>query len=284
MVAAVVVVIGGITGAAYAAVLPGPVQHVAYHLLDGIGVPDAHHSSSAPGTSGAAGGGASVPSTSPSGGCPCQAGQPTAPRPGQAGQSGRSSQPTAPVSIANLVLAAARAQVPADGNDTFSGQVTSAGQAESGVQVQLLEQVAGQPGWRLAGSATTDSGGDVSLTVQQLTSNASFRLTAAGGAASTAVPVTVIPGVYLHLVRHPLLGIAIATARAGFAQPGDVLLLQELSGTGWVPVGEQVLNSAHRAYFTVPIPRLAGHYYRVALMGTAAHGASMSGQVWLARR
>lgn len=40
MAAAALVIIGGIAGAAYAAVLPAPVQHIAYRMLGRIGVPD----------------------------------------------------------------------------------------------------------------------------------------------------------------------------------------------------------------------------------------------------
>jgi hypothetical protein len=46
--AAAVVVAAGLASA-YAAVLPAPVQHFAYRLLAGVGVPDAHHPAEQPG-------------------------------------------------------------------------------------------------------------------------------------------------------------------------------------------------------------------------------------------
>jgi len=287
MAVAVVVIIAGIAGAAYAAVLPAPVQHVAYHLLDGIGAPDAHRAAS---PAGAAGLGPSSPAPG-TGGVSVTPGSassasPAPPNPGStaAGCQCRDGQATAGATAPGLALSVTQAQIPVGGDDVLSGLVLSAGQPAAGVQVRLSERLAGQSGWRQAGSATTGSSGEVSLTVSHLTSNASFRLTGPEGAVSTAVPVTVIPPVYLRLVRHPLLGIAVATARAGLADVGDIVILQELSGGTWVPVSQQVLGADHRAYFTVPIPRGTGQDFRVELPGTITHGSSASSQVWLARR
>jgi hypothetical protein len=157
--AAAVVLTGGIA-AAYGAVLPAPVQHIAYRMLAVIGVPDAHHTSPSVSTRPGA---TVIPSSAPSSASPS----------------------AAPVQGTNtariLALAAARARIPADGDDVLSGRLTRGGRAEPGARVRLFERVHGLPGWRAAGSAVTDRKGDVTLTVHQLTSNASFRLTAPGG-------------------------------------------------------------------------------------------------------
>jgi hypothetical protein len=255
--AAAVVLAGGIA-AAYAAVLPAPVQHVAYRMLAGIGVPDTHH----PSPSASAGPGGTVsPSAAPSSVPPSAA--PSA----STGQ--------------HLVLVAAHARVPADGGDEFSGRLTRGGRAEPGVSVQLFERVGARPGWQAAGTAVTDPKGDVTLTVGQLTSNASFRLTAPGGTASPPVVITVIPPVYLIPAPGQRAGTDTLTAYAPFADPGDAVVLQELSRGGWRSIAERSLDRGHLASFTVRIPRSGGREYRVVIRKTSSHGRSVSRPVWV---
>jgi hypothetical protein len=266
--AAALVLAGGIA-AAYAAVLPTPVQHIAFRMLDGIGVPDAHHprpsSSTPPATT-------SIPSTTSH---TAAAASPTAARRGQTGTRGANTAPA-------LVLTAAQAQIPADEDDVLSGRLVRGGRAEPGVRVLLLERVGGLPGWQAAGSAVTDRRGDVTLIVRQLTSNASFRLTAPGGAASRPVFVTVIPPVYLDVTAGKKPGTDVLTATAPFADTGDVVVLQELSGGRWHSVRRHLLDAEHQASFTVRIPGSGDLVYRVVLRRTSFHGPSASGQVWIA--
>ncbi len=260
MAAAVIVITGGMAAAAYAIALPAPVQHVAHRLLDRIGVPDAHRPSASSSAHGIA---APTPSAAPApatAACPCQAGQPGA--------------DAAP----NLVLAASHARIPANGDDVLSGRLAHGGQPEPGVRVQLFEYVDGRPGWRVAGSVRTDRDGDVTLAVQHLTSNASFRLAAPDGTRSTAVLITVIPPVYLHLAPGGRPGTDILTARAPFADSGDAVVLQARAGTVWYRVGEQVLNRDHTASFTVLVPLSGDSDYRVVVPRTTAHGSAVSGQ------
>jgi hypothetical protein len=310
MAAAALVIIGGIAGAAYAAVLPAPVQHIAYRMLGRIGVPDTHRHSPASSTGRAA---AAVPSARPdstAAACPCPAGSSTAAAcPCQAGKStvsacpcpaggstasacpcpaGRSTvsacpcqagKPTGSAAGQNVVLAVAHARIPVYGDDTFSGRLARRGRPEPGVRAQLFEHVDGWPGWRLAGSAMTDRRGEVTLAVHHLAASALFRLAGPGGAASAAVRVTVVPPVDLRLAPGHVPGTEILTARARFADTGDVVVLQERAGTAWYSIDEDVLDGDHLASFTVLIPRSGGHDYRVVLRRTSAHGSSVSGQV-----
>jgi hypothetical protein len=266
--AAAVLIAGGIA-AAYAAVLPAPVQHIAFRMLDGIGVPDAHHPSAPPVAS-------SIPSTTsntavsasptaaaaPRSACPCQSVTPG---------------PDAP---AALVLTAASARIPAEGTDVLYGRLAPGGQAEPGVGLWLVERVAGRGGWQVAGSAITDGHGDVTLTVRSLTSNASFRLTVPGGPSSPPVRITVIPPVYLTLAAGQAPGADTLTAAAPFADAGDAVVLQQWSRGRWRSVGERQLGRDHLASFTVKVPRSGGGpRYRVVLPPTVSHGWSVSGQV-----
>jgi hypothetical protein len=270
--AAAVVVAAGLA-TAYAAVLPAPVQHFAYRLLDGVGVPDAHHPGARPGA-------ATIPSTtsnsavsaSPVPASPGLTGTPT-PNP---------AQNVAPAQA--LVLVPAYARIPAGGNDVLSGRLAPGGRAEPGVRVRLLEHVHGVPGWRLAGGAVTDRRGNVTFTVQQLTRNASFRLAGPKGATSPPVVVTVVPPVSLHLKAGRKPGTDLLTAVIPLAETGDPVVLQVLSGTVWRDVGEHPLGPGHQASFTVRVPASGHLEYRVVLPPTRSHGSSVSGPVRVAAR
>jgi hypothetical protein len=175
-------------------------------------------------------------------------------------------------------------RIPAGGGDVLSGRLTSGGRAEPGVRVRLLERGDGRPGWRAAGSAVTDRQGDVTFTVQHLTSNAAFRLAGPKGAASPPVAVTVIPSVFLHLTKGGQAGTDRLTAVAPFAEAGDFVVFQERSGGAWRSIGEVPLDRGHQASFTVRIPVSGAAVYRVVLPPTKRHGRSVSGQVRVAAR
>ena len=266
--AAAALVLAGGFAAAYAAALPAPVQHIAYRMLGSIGVPDTQRPAPSPGapSPGAPRLAASVPPRPPAPAataCPCQDGRPGA---------------------GNLVLAAARAQIVAGGTAVLAGRLAPGGRPEAGVRIRLFEHAGTGPGWREAGSAMTGRDGDVTLTVPHLTSNASFRLAAPRGVLSPPVAITVLPPVHLGLAAGGRAGVDLLTARAPFAQAGDVVVLQERSGGTWYRIGERVLGQDHRAVFTVLVPLSGQAEYRVVLPGTTVHGRSVSGWVRVAAR
>jgi hypothetical protein len=253
--AAAVTVAAGIAAGAYVALLPAPVQHAAGDLVDRI-VADVHHHHhhhhhhAAPSPS-------AHPATPP----PSHPGEPAvAPAPG-------------------LVLTAARPQIVAGTDDVLFGLLRESGQAAPGVPVQLFERLGGQLDWRLVGRTVTGPGGDATLAVRNLTMNASFRLAGPSGSMSQPVLVTVVPLVTIDLAsgRQPQTGVV--TASALFAEPGDVVVLQRLSGGIWRSISERPLDQDHLAAFTVPVPSSGHRVYQVVLPGTAAHASSVSGQV-----
>jgi hypothetical protein len=305
--AAALVLAGGIA-AAYTAVLPAPVQHIAYRMLDRIGVPDAHRPppsagatpvTSIPSTTVNSAAVAS-PTTAPPGTAPPRTapptterpttgrpttgrpttGRPTTGRPTTACPCQTHTQGPAPQT---LILTAAQAQILAGGDDVFSGRLTRGGRAEAGVRVRLLEHAPDGLAWHVAGSAITDRQGDVTLTVY-LTSNASFRLSTPRGLASPAVRVTVIPPVYLQLGPGLSSGVDALTATAPFADTGDVVVLQELSAGSWIRIGQRRLDGDHLASFTVRVPKSGAREYRVVIPQTRSHGRSVSGRVRVAAR
>ena len=262
--AALVAGIAGVTAAAYAQALPGPVQHIAYSVLSPFGVPDNQPSSparsgsapgSAPGSAAAGGHG----TASPSGSCPC----PTA-----------TSSQAAAGSV--LVINVGRTRLPAGGSDAIAGMLTRHGRPESGVRVRLLEQPAGSPGWQLVASGVTGGHGKVRFGVVRLTQNAAFRLATQGGAGSAPVSVTAVPHVGLVLVPGVATDRFVASAR--FGNPGDTVVLQKSSGGTWQDVATETLGALHRAIFVVP-PGAVGTNYRAVLRATSAHGRGISGPV-----
>jgi hypothetical protein len=264
--AALVAAIGGFTAAAYAQVLPAPVQHIAYSVLAPIGVPDSPssaspvrsgaHPRSAPGAPARHVHGAASPPAS----CPCPA---------------RTSSRA--IAGSALVLSVARAQLPADGTGVFSGKLTYHGHPEPGVQVRLLEQAATAPGWRVVATRVTGRYGGVRFRVPYLTQNAAFLVTVPDRMSSAQVTVTVIPRVLLSIVPGHVTDRLVASAR--FGDPGDVVVLQELSGGAWRNVATQTLGAGHRAIFKVPASASPGPYYRTVLAATGAHGPGVSGLV-----
>jgi hypothetical protein len=260
--------IAGVTAAAYAQALPAPVQHIAYSVLAPFGVPNSQ-SSASPGPAVTKPG--SAPGSAPTGGhhtaSPSSSPHPTpATSPAKAGSA--------------LVLTVGRVQLPAGGTDVISGKLTYRGQPESGVRVRLLKQAAGAAGWQRVGSAVTGPRGRVRFDAVRITKNVVFRLDVSGGTGSSPVSVTAIPRVQLRLVPGLVTDRLVAVAR--FGDPGDTVVLQQLSGGTWQAIATQTLSAAHRTVFTVPIIK-AGADYRAVLQATSVHGAGVSGLVRQAR-
>jgi hypothetical protein len=157
--------------------------------------------------------------------------------------------------------------------------VTEHGQAAPDVPLWLFERLGGSSNWHLVGQTTTGAGGDAALTVRNVTTNASFRLAGVGGPTSEPVLVTVVPVVTVEVVSGPGPHTAVVKASAQFAEPGDVVVLQSLSGGVWRSIGEGRVDQHHRAAFTVGVPSSGDGVYQVVLPGTAAHAFSVSAQV-----
>jgi hypothetical protein len=125
----------------------------------------------------------------------------------------------------------------------------------------------------------TDGRGDVTLTVPGLISNAAFRLADPKGVVCAPVAITVIPQVFLDVTPGLLPGRDRLTVLAPFADPGDVVVLQERSGGVWHRVAAHVLGPDDRTFFSVLIPAAGNAEYRVVLPRTIAHGRSVSNPV-----
>ncbi len=299
--AAAVVLIGGFAAAAYSAALPSPVQHVAYHVLGFIGVPDSGGGQPAPprhpGGSGLppASSAVSPPATAPATG---QATSPTAghptgsPSPGHSGSPspghsaspspGQSTTPT-PTPVPSLSVTVALPKVAAGGSEQLTGTATSAGGALAGVLLRFQRHAVGHPGWHLAGTATTGQDGQASLTVTGLLVNTYFRVAGPGGARSTAVRVKVIPPVTLSMATGAHAHRARLTVSCPDAAAGNILLLQKLMQGIWQTLRTGRLGAGDSKVFVVDRVS-ASHRFRVVLLATVRHARSVSNPVVVPRR
>jgi hypothetical protein len=277
--AATLALCGG-AAAAYAAVLPAPVQHLAHTVLGFAGVPDTHQKPPpGPGNSGHYAGSAAGPHvTSP--------GQLT-PTPGTSSgsaptaTSAASAPPTASAPGPLLLSAtAASAQITAGSEVVIGGRLTRSGTGVQGVTVMLVERLAGQVSWHVAGSGQTTTDGNVAVTVPALTANAVFRLTVPGAAPSPAVVVTVSPPIaaVLDVGAAGLPDSLVVSTQ--YARRGDVTVLEVLAPDGsWVFLRSRRLDASGQTAFSLSGKRLTNREVRVVLLGTVRHAAAVSSPV-----
>jgi hypothetical protein len=270
--AATIVVAGALTGGAYAAVLPTPIQHIAHRVLARIGVPDARHLASSPGPSRAAArSSAMAVASQPSGRSFPTVTRTASPSPG----------PLLPVPP--IVLSAVRGEVAAGSSVTLDGRLARAGTPMADAPVQLLELDGSR--WRPIGSALTGRDGEATFTVRHVTRNTEFRLASPVGTAGTALSppilVTAVPWLTVTMSASALPGADVITVTARSADPGDVVTLQLAVGASWHDFTELRLNAARRASFTVAVA--PGQYYRVVLPATSTHAGAISSAVQASR-
>ncbi len=285
---------GGLTAAAYANVLPAPVQHLAHVALSFADVPDSHqallrrsppaHRSTGPG-----GGHASQPASSPGPGSPAPSGHsPASPRPtGSASKSPNASRtpkpsPSPSTAAGQLQLSAAQVTSPISAGSAvvINGQLTSAGSGLAGATVTLLERQSRHAAWQPAGTGSTDAHGAVAVTSPVITTNTAFRLTAPGGARSAIVRVTVRPpiSVVLQPGSSGLRDALVVSTQ--YARPGNVVVLQiETKAGRWADLRGRTLNVSGQTRFSVSAAKLKNRVLRVVLLATARHAASVSNTV-----
>jgi hypothetical protein len=282
--AAALVLAGGFAAAAYAAVLPTPIQHVAYRALGFVGVPAARPAPPRPATSHPA---------------PPPAGHGTSPVPGRSSQhpaspapsradsrtaspAPRPSSPAAPLVPATLSLTAAQHRIAAGGSDSLTGVLlTAQARPVPGQQVTLLERASGQGKWVPAGHAATGADGSAVITITNLTGNAVFRLVGPDGTRSRPVLVIAVPPVSVTVGSGPQPKADTLTVSSPLAAAGDLVVLQIQDGGSWRTLHGRQLSPAGQAAFVVKLRPLR-HVYRVALAATARHGAAVSSPVAVA--
>jgi hypothetical protein len=266
--AALAVACAGMAVAAYAAILPSPIQDIAHNVFAPIGVPGTAPAATAPVTPGPASGGpgqGTGPSNpSPNGLATSPAGTPSAaatcPCPGSSGAT-------------RVSMTVASNPVPFGARDVFTGHVLRNGHPGRLVRVRLLVRLStGDGTWRVVVTGLTNANGTVWLADPWMSSDATFVLAGTGKLASVTsapVTVTVLPHVAVRVSAADVLTVAVWPA-----SDGDQADLQVLRGGAWQLVADLRLT-AHKATYQVT----PGATYRVVVPGTVAHDAAISGSV-----
>jgi hypothetical protein len=278
--------------AAYAAVLPPPVQHFAHEILGFAGVPDSRQSfqsATAPNGSSSAGASrhhrgtgtrhtSSSPATPrPSSGSksrPAKRSASASPSPSPSATSSSGASGTEKVAIS-----AASTQIAAGATAVLTGQATAGGKPAANVTLTLLERTVARPRWRPVGSAVTSATGDAVVDVSDLATNAVFRFTDAKGGISGRVIVTVVPAVTLQLTTGPHGRVDALVVSSPYAQPRNFVLLQVQAGSGWVTIRERRIGVGLSRTFLVRARRLDGRTVRAVLPPTLRHATGVSNLV-----
>ncbi|HEX9065039.1 MAG TPA: hypothetical protein VF843_08010 [Streptosporangiaceae bacterium] len=278
---AAAVVIVAMIGAAYAEVLPAPVQRAAYHLLGFAGVPSPGQSG--PSASGHRPHGHVTASAGP--GRSSSPGQPAPSRSGSGrGRSG-SAKPTpgrparsrsgSPAAIA-IAITPQAAQIAADAHAVISARASAHGQPARAIRLTLQEQPAGQTGWTAAGTVTTRADGTAVVRTAALTVNTSFRFTDGSGDASATASVTVVLPVTIAAAQVKGKKHLAVSVSVPLASPGDDVVVQAWSGSGWLDVKTRQLGQHGVPVIVTLPPQYAGAQVRAVLKKTTAHAASVS--------
>ncbi len=272
--ATAVALAGGFAAAGYAEALPSPLQHLAHQILGFAGVPN-----SSPGKP-------TVPVTR-SRTTPGAGGQGRSPGPGSSGTTSpsssphRSSSPAQKPGSATVTITAAQRQIAAGSSVQITASITRSGHAVAGVSLSLAELAAGRTTWRVVGLATTGPRGNAGFTVDNLTTNASFRVTGPGNAVSGELSIVVVPAITVSEVPSAHSQSEMLVVSVPLAQRGDVVQLEDLVGGQWQLVRPHRLSRGRQTEFLVAARKISVTY-RVVLPATVEHGQSVSDQVTIA--
>jgi hypothetical protein len=169
---AAVVVIAGITTAAYTRALPGPVQDAAHSVLAPLGVPGQQPAGAAPNQEAEA----ITDSTQP-GDCPSCAAVFKTPSPRSANHY-------------RIALSGARVRVAGGVVAVLTGRVGENGSPAAGVRVALVARTAASAQWAIVATGVTGPRGGFRFVTPPLTADTVFRVIAPDGAYSGPVRVS----------------------------------------------------------------------------------------------
>ncbi|HXS64973.1 MAG TPA: hypothetical protein VN767_19140 [Streptosporangiaceae bacterium] len=290
---------GGFAAAGYAAVLPAPLQRVAFQILGFAGVPDAPNRQprltntppAGPHTVNHSG-----PATSPSPSAPGSASphHPKSPKPKKKSHShSPSPHPSSPghrSGPVKIAIAAQQQEITAGQSVQITASLTRHGQPGAGIQLSLLEKATGRTGqaggsggpakggWQVVGQVATDVHGQANFHVSDVTTNALFRVTDPSGATSGRVQVVVVLPITASLQSGARPKQDLLVASSPLAQPGEAVELEANVGGSWQVVHLHRLHKDGQTVFTIPLRKIPVTY-RVLLPESQAHAESASNQV-----
>ncbi|HET7016397.1 MAG TPA: hypothetical protein VFI65_20920 [Streptosporangiaceae bacterium] len=281
---------GGFAAAGYAAVLPAPLQRVAYQILGFAGVPDApnrqpHLTNTPPSSTQPVN--HHGPTTTPSPSVPLSPSHSPKPKKKSHSPTPHPSSPghrSGPVKIA---IAAQQQEITAGQSVQITASLTRHGQPGAGITLSLLEKATGgqgsgpggpaRRGWQVVGEMATDAHGQATFHVSDLTTNALFRVLAQGATSNQVEVVVMLPvTASLQSGSGPKLDLLVVSSP--LAQRGDLVELEANMQGSWRVVRQRRLHEDGQTTFTIPLRKIPVTY-RVLLPDSRAHAESASNQV-----
>lgn len=261
-------VLGGFAAAAYAEVLPGPLQRIAHDI---IGAPNRPHVPRGPSRSVGSASRAAARSHSHS--------PNSSPQPGHSPSHPHSPSPSASPGSPTITIAAAQRQITAGDSVRITASLSYGGHPAKDTPLSLTELPAGRrTTWRVVGRAATGSQGGAVFTVVRLTTNASFRIVGPDQITSSELSIVVIPPVSVSLVPGHGKHSDLLLVAAPLAQRGDAVELEVWKAGQWQRMLSHRLRKTGQAEFSLAARKISVTY-RVVLLATAQHGESVSSSV-----
>jgi hypothetical protein len=145
-----------------------------------------------------------------------------------------------------------------------------------GQTVWLLERLAGQSALNEVAMGTTNTAGTVELDSPVLTQSVRLRLATDPKLRSAALPVVVVPTMSVAVQATSTPGISSVEVTTSGAQPGDPVLVQLHTPSGWVNETAVTLDAEGSATFQVPTPPKRPAHYRAVLQHTVEHAYAVT--------
>lgn len=181
-----------------------------------------------------------------------------------------------PLDGGSITISVGATSVPVNGTVTAYGKVANPdGSPVAGLQVWLLERMAGTAGVTQVAAGTTGADGSVALTTPPLTHSVRLRLVTESKAKSASIGVTVAATI-MATVGHDGTTASIRIATTG-ASPGDSVAIEQRIDGAWQSVAANQLDASGGALFAVEAPtgRRPDHY-RAVLRRSSAHGGAIT--------
>jgi hypothetical protein len=184
--------------------------------------------------------------------------------------------PTGTPSGGSITISVGATSVQVNGTVTAYGKVANPdGSPVAGMQVWLLERVAGTTGVSQVAAGTTGADGAVALTTPPLTHSVRLRLVTDAKVRSASIGVT-IQSTIMATVANNGTSASVRIVTTGAAL-GDSVAIEERIDGAWQLVAANQLDESGAALFAVDLP--TGHradHYRAVLRRSSAHGGAVT--------
>lgn len=182
---------------------------------------------------------------------------------------------TPPLGGGSITISVGATSVPVNGTVTAYGKVANPdGSPVAGVQVWLLERMAGTTGVSQVAAGATGADGSVALTTPPLTHSVRLRLVTESKVRSASIGVT-LQSTIMATVAHDGATASIRIATTG-ASTGDSVAIEQRIDGAWQLVAANQVDSSGSALFSVDAPTGRPAHYRAVLRRSSAHSGAVT--------